>query len=71
MKRGKGGAHTTKEEAFPSDHGVRRDKAANSGQGKAHTALDLLCTYSLQYAKKLHPQNSMAITRLKSRGVVF
>ena len=34
--------HTTKEEAFTSDHGGRRDKAANWGKGKADTALDLL-----------------------------
>ena len=31
MKLGKGEAHTTKEEAFTSDHGGRRDKAANWG----------------------------------------
>ena len=45
IKRGKGGAHMTKEEAFTSEspgHGGRRDNAANWGKGKADTALDLL-----------------------------
>ena len=42
IKGSEGGAHTTKEKTFSSDHGDRRDKAANWGKGKADTALDLL-----------------------------